>query len=366
MRFALLFAPLFALTACNGDGEDTDVEPEISGVGHFESEADGPEGLTLPLSIWYPANPAESDELASYAFGLNGSAYADAPAADGVFPIIVVSHGNGGARHAGATIYEQWAEGGYVVVSMDHVGNTYTDSPSASEWVDIYVRRPGDIGASYQAAIALADGDDSPISGIVDADTVILAGHSTGGASVVLASGATLNTATVLAACGSGQLAGGACDIADDTDGDTISLAPTGMPTPVANITMAPLNSPLFSSSLDMGGATLVIVGTNDDVTPAGTNANPMYDDMPSPKALVTLQGANHYVFATVCSIPGLGALLPDVADQCVDDAYMSEDDAVAASGQIGLEFLDVHVKAKADADVDAAASGFDVTFESE
>ena len=157
MRFVLLFAPLLALTACNGDGDGTEDEPEITGVGHFESEADGPDGLTLPLSIWYPANPTESDDLASYAFGLNGTAYDDAPAAEGTFPIIVVSHGNGGARHAGATIYEQWAEGGYVVVSMDHIGNTYTDSPSQSEWVDIYIRRPGDIGASYQAAVSLSD-----------------------------------------------------------------------------------------------------------------------------------------------------------------------------------------------------------------
>ncbi len=366
MRFFLLFAPLLALTACNGDSDGTQDEPEITGVGHFESEAAGPEGLTLPLSIWYPANPTESDELASYTFGLSGIAYADAPAAEGTFPIIVVSHGNGGARHAGGTIYEQWAEGGYVVVSMDHIGNTYTDTPSPSEWVDIYIRRPGDIGASYQAAVALSDSDGSPISGIVDAETVILAGHSTGGASVVLASGATLNKATVLAACAGSQLSGDACTIASDTDGDTISLAPTGMPTPVANITMAPLNSPLFSANLDMGGATLVIVGTRDDVTPADTNANPMYDDMPSPKALVTLQDANHYVFATVCQIPGLGAILADVAAQCADEDFMSEDDAVAATGQIGLEFLDMHVKAKADADVAATASGFDVTFESE
>lgn len=366
MRSALVIAPLFALSACNAAPEETDGDPQITGVGHFEFEADGPEGLTLPLSIWYPANPADSDQLASYAFGLNGDAYTDAPAAQGSFPIIVVSHGNGGARHAGATIYEQWAAGGYVVVSMDHIGNTYLDSPSASEWVDIYVRRPEDMSASYQAAVALSDSDDSPISGIVDAETVILAGHSTGGASVVLASGATLDTATVVAACDSGQLSGGACDIADETDGATISLAPTGMPTPVANIAMAPLNSPLFTADLEMSGATLVIVGTRDGVTPARTNANPMYDDMPSPKALVTLQEANHYVFATVCQIPGLGTLLGDVAAQCIDDAYMSEDEAVAATGQIGLEFLDTHVKAKADADVSSTASGFDVTFESE
>jgi predicted dienelactone hydrolase len=364
MRLAPLFAPLLILAACNGEG--TNIEPEITGVGHFESEADGPDGLTLPLSIWYPANPTESDDLASYAFGLNGIAYANAPAAQGTFPIIVMSHGNGGARHAGATIFEQWAEGGYVVVAMDHIGNTYTDTPSQAEWIDIYMRRPGDIGASYQAAVALSDVEGSPISGILDVDTVILAGHSTGGASAVLASGATLDKATVLAACAGNQLSGQACAIANDTDGATISLAPTGMPTPVANIAMAPLNSPLFSANLDMGGASLVVVGTRDDVTPASTNANPMYDDMPSPKGLVTLQDANHYVFATVCQIPGLEALLASVAAQCDDPAFMSEDDAVAATGQISLEFLDQHVKAKADADVGAVTSGFDVTFESE
>lgn len=367
MRSLLLLAPLAVLACTDGTDDDPNADGTApTGSSTFETETDGPEGLTLPLAVWYPAMVEGNDSRASYAFGLTGEARVDAPIAEGMFPVIVASHGNGGARHAGATLFEQWAQAGYVVVAMDHVGNTYLDRPSQAEWIDIYVRRPLDVGAAYQAIVALNNSDDSVLSGRVDVDTVIVAGHSTGGATAILASGATLDAGTVRLACSSNQLAGSACDIADATEGDTLSLAPDNMPAPVATIVMAPLNSALFSSSLDMSGASLVVVGTRDDVTPPRTNAGPIYDDMNAPKAYVELNDANHYVFATVCQIPGLGALLGTVAEQCEDPDYMSEDDAIAATGAISIAFLDRWVGGDTTVDVGSAASGFDVTFESE
>ena len=353
--------PLIALTAAC-----TDNTIEATGSGYVEATAQGPDGIELPLAIWYPADTTESTELASYQFDLSGEAYAEAPPATGPFPIIINSHGNGGAKHAGATLFEQWAEAGYVVVSLDHVGNTFTDRPSAAEWIDIYIRRPEDVAAAYTHVVDLAAQEDGVLSGMVDAETLILAGHSTGGATVILASGGTMNRSTVLAACATNQISGTACDIADASEGATISLQPDVLPDPVATIALAPLDGSLFSDDLDMTGASLVVVGTRDRVTPSNSNATPLYESMPSPKAKVELQDANHYVFATVCQIPGLGAVLGDVAEDCVDPDFMTEETAIAATGAISIAFLDKYVAGNSEASVDSAASGFDVTIESE
>jgi len=253
-----------------------------------------------------------------------------------------------------------------VVVSLDHVGNTFTDRPSVNEWVDIYIRRPADLAAAYTEVVSMSEAEDGVLSGMVDAETLILSGHSTGGATVILASGGTLNRATVLIACGANQIGGNACTIAESDDSEEIDLTPAGLPDPVATIAMAPLNGNLFSPSLDMAGASLVVVGTRDDVTPSGSNATPLFEAMPSPKTLVELQGANHYAFATICGVPELSDLLPSVASQCDDPSYMSEADAIDATAAISLEFMSKWVAQDEDADVDAVAAGFDVTIEAE
>lgn len=355
MRYLALLSLLGACTAT--------IEP--NGAGVVEGTADGPDGLELPVTVWFPADTTDASTTLEYQLGVSGAAYLDAEPATGPFPVIVSSHGNGGGQHAGALIYEEWAAAGYVVVAMDHVGNTFTDTPTNNEWVEIFIRRPEDVAAAYRAAVSWSEDEDHVLSGLIDPEQLIIAGHSTGGATAVLASGGALSKTTVTLACSAGQLSGTACELAAASEGD-ISLMPADLPDPVATLAMAPLNGGLFATDLDMTGSSLVMVGTEDSITPSDSHATPIYEAMPSTKALVELEGGNHYGFATICTVPGLSAVLPSVASQCDDPDYLSEEAFVAATVDISLAFFDHEVRGNADASAEAAAAAHPVSFVSE
>lgn len=334
--------------------------PEIvaNGSGYVDgvvpADGDAPE---LPISVWYPADVAEASVRASYAFEITSEAFVDATPATGPFPMVVVSHGNGGSRYAGAPIYERWAEQGYVVVTVDHVGNTYEDRPSTREWVEIYVRRPTDVARAYQQAVAWGAEADHPLEDRLLTDVIAVAGHSTGGATALLAAGGGMDRSTLLLACGAGQLTGEPCDLAEAAEGDSVYLKPEGLPSPMASILMAPLNGGLFQEGVgDASGATLVLVGDQDDTTPLDRDAQPIFDEADPPKALGVLQGGNHYGFATVCGIPGLELVLEEVAEQCGSEDYLSQDQFVDITATLGGAWLDAHLGADGAA-LDAATS---------
>ena len=74
---------------------------------------------------------------------------------------------------------------------------------------------------------------------------------------------------------------------------------------------MAPAGYALFG---DEGLAqhdvpTLVLGGTLDDTTTMDGDIVPIYEGIPGPKALLTVEGGDHFTFSDLCSIPGIGRL---------------------------------------------------------
>ncbi len=173
---------------------------------------------SLMTEIWYPAtdntrglpknrlldffNKNKSPEfsvLLQVAFGVDivaadarfqNMAVRDARIRDGVYPLLLFSHGNGGLRMQGAFWCEHMASHGYVVMSPDHTGNcavTFIDGKmvvfenSDEGRKRSSADRPKDLSFLIDSMDRMNKGGDSRFFGRVDLEHIGAAGHSFGG-----------------------------------------------------------------------------------------------------------------------------------------------------------------------------------------
>ena len=167
-----------------GAGEP--LEPPRHGVGHattlLTDAARG--GRLIGVDCWYPADPGDGP-VATYAVipgvGFTASARSDAPPIDGARPLVVFSHGRSGLRTSYVMLCEGLAARGFVVVALDHPGDTLLDwmTGTAVDDATNEVQRVADVKIVIDALL----GDPSLLPPIasVDASQVAVVGHSYGG-----------------------------------------------------------------------------------------------------------------------------------------------------------------------------------------
>jgi predicted dienelactone hydrolase len=153
----------------------------------------------LPVECWYPATDAfkgkDLDRETQDRFVLmpafpkmRQAAVRDAEAADGVFPLVVFSHGFAGHRRQTTHFCTHLASHGYVVASVDHVGNTMPDimqmvsDAQKGEGPDIMKYL---VGAAGDRPLDASFTIDSILGGemktVADPDRIGITGHSFGG-----------------------------------------------------------------------------------------------------------------------------------------------------------------------------------------
>lgn len=227
-RLALAFAALLALAA----PARAEPPPSVPGVDAPELAALGPNAVgvrtltwvqpaqpdvlaydkakgaaplvdrKLTVEIWYPARAQPGARRAVYAdalaaeppgkpvaFTVPGVAVRDAPGLAGSFPLVILSHGFGGATAGMSWLGENLASKGYVVVAPRHRDPDYSD---AGGFPGPLMRRPIDI--AFAAAQARA-GARAGALGLAAADPgrTVLIGYSMGGYGVLTAAGASLD-----------------------------------------------------------------------------------------------------------------------------------------------------------------------------
>ena len=107
----------------------------------------------LTVTLWYPAVPtnepkaryiafAEAKPLFVYEHWIRTNAFADAPALQQAFPVLLFGHMWGGRRTQDTFLAEDLASHGYIVAAPDHPGNS-----ARSQRADGSVRRGESIGA---------------------------------------------------------------------------------------------------------------------------------------------------------------------------------------------------------------------------
>ena len=132
-------------------------------------------------AIFYPTWPAP---------GRTGNAtwvvdaLSDAPPADGRFPLILLSHGDGGNRLSHHDLATDLAQRGFIVVTVTHPGDSDRD-PDAWRSDRVLVGREYDLRAALDAVLA-----DAVFGGHVDRNRIAVAGFSLGGYTALLLAGA--------------------------------------------------------------------------------------------------------------------------------------------------------------------------------
>jgi predicted dienelactone hydrolase len=254
----------------------------------------------------------------------------DAPpvAPGGPFPLIVYSHGSGGQRFISTYLTEALAARGYVVVAVDHTGNTALDqfTQTTLPRSEIVRLRPIDVRAQIAALTAASADPASPFAGAVDPARVGLVGHSAGG------------TGVLKAAAG-----------ADGADVPAGLKAVVGLGTYVDPVTDAELER--------IDAPTMLISGTLDDVTPIKSQTERAWKRLGAePTYRVDLKGGGHQSFSDVCyyselvdarpSLPApvVNAIKTRTADACTPE-FLPIETAHALIDQYAIGFFDRYVK---------------------
>ncbi|MFQ3535433.1 MAG: alpha/beta fold hydrolase [Aggregatilineales bacterium] len=288
------------------------------------------------ITIWYPAVRLQGQpERAVYQYGLlrgEGRAYRDGqPDLRGApYPLILFSHGLGGARIQSVFYAEHLASHGFVVMAADHPGSAFADllRGSPERILESFARRPLEILRLLEYAAAL-NAEDEALRGLIDVETVGVTGHSFGGYTALAAGGAQLNINALREGCQGGKLPAQLCLYIQSEEvvwrARGLSEAPQGLYPPTTDprikavVALAPSSAPLFGSE---GAAALrlplmIIVGSQDQATPPERDSYPIYNAVSSQrKALVVFENAGHYIFVEQC-VPALIAL--GRFEQCSD-----------------------------------------------
>ncbi len=154
----------------------------------------------LRYTVWYPA-PAGSTETAltigppdAPLFDVGRSAM-DAPIAGKRLPTLLLSHGNGGSARMMGWLGTALARAGYLVIAVDHPGNSGVDEMTLPGSVLSWLRAD-----DLRAALAAVQAD--PVLGPhVDTDRLGVIGFSAGGYTALLAAGARPDLQRLLAFC---------------------------------------------------------------------------------------------------------------------------------------------------------------------
>jgi dienelactone hydrolase len=165
----------------------------------------------LPIEVWYPATPEHlgkdtAEETMDHYDLLPGfppmkqAAVRDAAIAAGRFPVVIFSHGFGGHRRQSTFLCTHLASHGYIVVAMDHTGNTVMDMAQMTLQVmmgepmpdpvpmvaELIVARPEDVRFVIDRLLA---GDLGVDAASIDSERIGMSGHSFGGWTTLQATG---------------------------------------------------------------------------------------------------------------------------------------------------------------------------------
>jgi dienelactone hydrolase len=291
-----------------GAGPDEAVDPSVPGpfavgVSTFTVEDPSrPDPLTnaprsLTVEVWYPAEessralPREEygieDLFTEEALSLLGidpsvlqtrlltdAARDAAPRpAEGPYPLVIFSHGNGGIRMQSTFLTVHLASHGYVVVAMDHQGNTISDvllsgSGLPEDILQVARDRPADCSVVIDALLARNQAPGDLLEGLIDPEEIGITGHSFGGFT---------------------SLAVSALDPRIDA---SAPLAPPGS-FALAAAAVNPSTIPVD---------TLILAGGKDQTLPFEEHQQEIFNQLPDgQRLLIDILTAGHFTFSDIC-----------------------------------------------------------------
>jgi len=304
----LLLFPGCTPTSDDPEPEDTFHPPDEPGPftpGTDQLEMPGPDGIVMPVQVWYPSSEAAGTPYVYDDLLEGGASNNVSPDCSAVRPVLVFSHGNSGIRYQTFSTMEHLASHGYVVVAPDHVDNTFLNM-HADLWPEHVLRRPLDIAAAFDGLLALNSDETSDLHGCVDAQAgYAVMGHSFGGFTTYGVAGASIAVDRLDEDCQQEFVDG--C-VAVETwleahPGET--QAHHGDDRVWAAIPWAPAWHGYFGGNIaTIQVPTMVIGGDRDTATPWDSAVAPSYDELTvTPRYLAELTDTGHYSFTDMCAL---------------------------------------------------------------
>ena len=294
--------------------------PYAAGARDFEIE-DGDH--SVGITVWYPAlNPDNAREEITYHVsekvprsGLTVSR-ADLPikgraiqnavpdTVHGPYPLVIFSTGLAGFRQSSAYLLEHLATYGFVVMAADPRGET-----NSSCWAGA-ATRPIDtkLTISFADKATAAGGT---LEQLIDMEHIAVVGHSSGGWTALVGGGAQFDFGW----CGAHPDFGNCPQFVPHAEEIAALLGlqavPSGLWPPMydrrvgAVIALAP-DGDIWGAEYEgvavMKVPTVVMVGTEDTVSPPDQAAYPIYQHLGSAqKGLIKFENADHFVFVIAC-----------------------------------------------------------------
>jgi len=271
----------------------------------------------LLTQIWYPAEPGTPET--AHPIGPPGqplfighpiardAGLAKAPAQ---FPLLMLSHGTGGSAESLDWLAAALAQSGYVVVGLNHPGNTVL-GPLTRDGFRLWWERAVDVSEALDGVLA-----DPVLGPHIDRGRIGALGFSLGGYTVLELAGARTDRQAFEAFCQS-PAAGTTCHppemdrlppgaAAEDSPETQASLARSGESYRDKRIkavfAIAPaLGAAMVPKSLSAIDIPLALLaGSADPIVPVATNAEAVARFLPKPE-LTVLPGAGHYTFLDLC-----------------------------------------------------------------
>lgn len=244
---------------------------------------------TLVVEMWYPAI-AGTKLGTTYTtllrdgrteVALHGMAARQATAADGDFPLVILSHGYPGNRMLMSHLGENLASKGYLVASIDHADSTYGDAAYLS-------------GRAFGSTLVNRPLDTRFVIDALKASRAAIIGYSMGGYGALVAGGARV-AETALRLERAGQIAPWLAQhrdaVADPRLKAIVPIGPWGRQHGVWDAAgMAGLSVPA-----------LILAGSRDDVSGYQTGMRTIFAEAKGVgRHLLTFEGAGHNAAAPI------------------------------------------------------------------
>lgn len=326
-------------------------------VRHFEDQArqnwTGDAARPLATYVWYPAEDGVTMSEIAIPPGnplfVGGLAARDAPMRNGLGkrPLIVMSHGTGGAGMQMMWLGRALAARGFIAAAVDHHGNTRAEPSFDPRGFMLVWERATDISRVIDRLLA------DPVFGpVIDPAQIGAAGFSLGGYTVIALAGGRIDVAQFTAFCASprrdatcapqpefpeARARFDALRLTDPRVDQSLSRSGQSFRDPRISsiVALAPALGGAFTAAglQAIESPVLIVVGAADRTAPPATNAETIAAAIPGAKLHILDGDVDHYVFLNTCNAAGhrLVPVCTDAAGVDRDAIHQSVVELVAA-----------------------------------